>query len=50
MAYGNIKGITIEINGDTSKLTTALKNVDKQARDTNRNLRDIQESLSLIHI
>lgn len=45
MAYGNIKGITIEIDGDTSKLTTALINVDKQARDTNRNLRDIKESL-----
>lgn len=45
MAYGNIKGITIEIDGDTSKLTTALRNVDKQARDTNRNLRDIKESL-----
>ena len=45
MAYGNIKGITIEINGDTSKLTTALKNVDKQARDTTRNLRDIKEAL-----
>lgn len=45
MAYGNIKGITIEIDGDTSKLTTALRNVDKQARDTNKNLRDIKESL-----
>lgn len=45
MAYGNIKGITIEINGDTSKLTTALRNVDKQARDTTRNLRDIQAAL-----
>lgn len=45
MAYGNIKGITIEINGDTSKLTTALRNVDKQARYTTRNLRDIQAAL-----
>lgn len=45
MAYGNIKGITIEINGDTSKLTTALKNVDSEARTVRRSLRDIQDSL-----
>ena len=45
MAYGNIRGITIEIDGDTSKLTTALKNVDKASRDTSRNLRDIKEAL-----
>lgn len=45
MAYGNIKGITIEINGDTSKLTTALRNVDKASRETTRNLRDIQTAL-----
>ena len=45
MAYGNIKGITIEINGDTSKLTTALKNVDRQASETTRNLRDIKNAL-----
>lgn len=45
MAYGNIKGITIEINGDTSKLTTALKNVDGEARTVRKSLRDIQESL-----
>ena len=45
MAYGNIKGITIEINGDTSKLTTALKNVDDEAKTVRRSLRDIQDSL-----
>lgn len=45
MAYGNIKGITIEINGDTSKLTTALRDVDKASRETTRNLRDIQTAL-----
>lgn len=45
MAYGNIKGITIEINGDTSKLTTALKNVDSEARTVRSSLRDIQDSL-----
>lgn len=45
MAYGNIKGITIAIDGDTSKLTTALRNVDKQSRDTTKNLRDINKAL-----
>ena len=45
MAYGSIKGITIEINGDTSKLTTALKNVDSEARNVRSSLRDIQDSL-----
>ncbi|MDU2557414.1 MAG: phage tail tape measure protein [Anaerococcus prevotii] len=45
MAYGNIKGITIEINGDTSNLTTALKNVDKEAGIVRKSLRDIQDSL-----
>lgn len=45
MAYGNIKGITIEINGDTSKLTTALINVDSEARNVRSSLRDIQDSL-----
>lgn len=45
MAYGNIKGITISIDGDTSKLTTALRNVDKQSRDTTKNLREINRAL-----
>lgn len=45
MAYGSIKGITIEINGDTSQLTTALKNVDNEAKTVRRSLRDIQDSL-----
>ena len=41
MASGRIKGITIEIDGDTTKLTTALKQVDKQIRDTQSSLRDV---------
>lgn len=45
MAYGNVKGITIEINGDTSNLTTALKNVDNEAKEVRKSLRDIQDSL-----
>lgn len=45
MAYGNIKGITIEIDGDTSKLTTALRNVDSEARNVNRALKDINKAM-----
>lgn len=45
MAYGNIKGITIEINGDTSKLTTALKNVDDEAKVVRKSLREIKDAL-----
>lgn len=42
---GNIKGITIEIGGDTTKLDRALKDVNKNSRDLNRELRDIEKSL-----
>ncbi len=42
---GNIKGITIEIGGDTTKLDKALKDVNKSSRDLNKELRDIEKSL-----
>lgn len=42
---GNIKGITIEIGGDTTKLDKALKDVNKNSRDLNKELRDIEKSL-----
>lgn len=42
---GNIKGITIEIGGDTTKLDRALKDVNKNSRDLNKELRDIEKSL-----
>lgn len=45
MAYGNIRGITIEINGDTSKLTTALSKADEEARAVTRTLRDINRAM-----
>ena len=47
MASGRIKGITIEIDGDTTKLTTALKQVDKQIRDTQSSLRDVNKLLKM---
>lgn len=42
-----IKGITIEIGGDTTKLVSALKDVNKQIRDTQSDLRDIDKLLKL---
>ena len=43
----NIKGITIEIGGNTSKLEAALKNVNKVVFSTNAELRDLNKALKL---
>lgn len=42
-----IAGITIELNGDSSKLVDSLKKVDKQLSATQENLRDINKLLKL---
>lgn len=42
---GRIKGITIEIGGDTTQLEKSLKNVDKSLRTTQTNLRDVNKLL-----
>lgn len=42
-----IKGITIEIGGDTTKLQSALKEVNKQLKDTQSDLRDVDKLLKL---
>lgn len=42
-----IAGITIEIGGDTTKLQTALKDVDKQLSTTQNNLKDVNKLLKL---
>ena len=47
MASGRIKGITIEIDGDATKLNDALKGVDKQLSTTRSNLRDVERLLKL---
>ena len=47
MAAGRIKGITIEIGGDTTKLVKALSNVDNAISKTQTNLRDINKALQL---
>lgn len=47
MASGRIKGITIEIGGDTTKLVSALAKVDNALSKTQTNLRDINKALKL---
>ena len=42
-----IKGITIEIGGDTTKLQTALKDVNTEIRNTQSQLRDVEKLLKL---
>ena len=44
MAANRIKGIAIEIGGDTTKLQTALKCVNTEVRNTQQQLKD--ESIS----
>ena len=44
---GRIAGITIEIGGDTTKLQSALKGVDRQLRTTQTALKDINKLLKL---
>lgn len=47
MAGARIAGITIEIGGDTTKLKSALKGVDKQLSTTQSTLKDINGLLKL---
>ena len=48
MASGTkIRGITLEIGADTSKLTEGLQNVNKDLKETDRTLRDIEKGLKL---
>jgi len=47
MASGRIKGITIEIGGDTTNLQKSLSGVDKSLRQTQNNLKDVNKLLKL---
>lgn len=47
MAGSRIKGITIEINGDSTNLQKSLSEVDKSLRQTQSNLRDVNKLLKL---
>ena len=42
-----IKGITVEIGGDTTKLQTALKQVNGEIRNTQSQLKDVDKLLKL---
>ncbi|NLJ95073.1 MAG: hypothetical protein GX326_06245 [Clostridiaceae bacterium] len=45
MARKQIKGITIEMDGNTTKLGKAFENVEKKSRETTSALRDIDKAL-----
>ena len=42
-----IKGITIEIDGNTTKLSKALEGVNKSIKSTQSQLRDVEKLLKL---
>ena len=42
-----IQGITVEIGGDTTRLTTALKGVNSEIRNTQSQLKDVEKLLKL---
>lgn len=45
MANNRIKGITIELNGDTTGLTDALKDVNKESNKVTSELREVERAL-----
>lgn len=47
MAASRIQGITVEIGGDTTKLTDALKDVNKSIKETQSQLKDVNKLLKL---
>ena len=47
MAANRIKGIMVEIGGDTTKLQTALKGVNTEIRNTQSQLKDVEKLLKL---
>ena len=42
---GNIKGITIEFSGDTTKLDRSLKEIDKSTKQVDKELRNVDKAL-----
>ena len=47
MAGSRIKGITVEISGDTTKLHSALKGVNSEIKNTQSQLKDVEKLLKL---
>ena len=47
--YGGsrIKGITVEIGGDTTKLQSTLKGVNSEIKNTQSQLKDVEKLLKL---
>jgi len=43
----NIKGITVEINGETSALDKALKGVNQTSYDLKKELKEVEKALKL---
>lgn len=48
MASNTIKGLTIEIGGDTTKLGKAVKDMENQAKAASKELTDINTALKLV--
>ena len=44
---GNIKGITIELNGDTTKLDKALRNVNRETQTVQKQLQEVEKALKM---
>ena len=44
-----IKGITVEIGGDTTKLSKALEGVNKNIKNTQTQLKDMYAKIKLSH-
>ena len=44
---GNIKGITIEIGGNTTPLQKALSGVNKSIKDTQKELKEVDKLLKV---
>lgn len=47
MGSNRIRGITIEVGGDTTKLDKALAGTDKQLKQTTANLKDVERLLKM---
>jgi len=47
VGVSRIKGITVEIGGDTTKLQTALKGVNTEIKNTQSQLKDVEKLLKL---
>ena len=45
MAGSRIKGITVEIGGDTTRLQSALKGVNSEIKNTQSQLKDVEKLL-----